>query len=119
MTYIQASCYTVKFGGFELAPLLKSSLRYAQFGFQKRLTVIPNVYTMSLHRLFTMLLLTETPPLQVVDDVLLSNSNLSVISLQQTSEAVQTIAFSSGEGAESARRMRRAPLMEIKVRCDR
>ena len=64
LTYIQASSYTEKFGDFELAPHLEASLRYAPFGFQMRKTVTQNVYTMSLHKLFTMLLLTQARPLQ-------------------------------------------------------
>ena len=62
--YIQASSYTEKFGGFELAPHLEASLRYAPFGFQMRKIVTQNVYIMSLHKLFTILLLTQARPLQ-------------------------------------------------------
>ena len=47
------------------APRLEALLRYATFGFQTHFYCNQNVYTMSLHKLFTMLLLTLCSPLRV------------------------------------------------------
>ena len=46
--------------------LLEASLRCVPFCFQKPIFVILNVYTMSLHKLFTMLLLTGRLSLQTL-----------------------------------------------------
>ena len=61
--YIRANFYTVKSGGFERAALESlSPLRSVRLS--NAINCNSKVYTMSLHKLFTMLLLTQAPPLQ-------------------------------------------------------
>lgn len=133
MTYIRASFYTVKFGAFNSAPLWKVSLRFAPFDFPKQLTVILNVYTMSLHRLFTMLLLTRWSPLQNARKhpyeksacdhffilLLYSNCNAGVFALRIITGSKLSTALTAATGRategelQNGRRNKRMPVIAL------